>query len=537
MKHFFTAIALVLTYVISAQTATINYSRSTAAITNPERGFYRHIEVHSSSYSGLDQNSLTSLRLNNNTTLVLRLFYLENFISTPISSTYLNSMQSDFNKIRAAGMKCIIRFAYSDNTNGALDASKAQILAHILQIKPLLIANEDIIYVMQAGFIGSWGEWYYTNYFGMNPTPTDYANRKEVLDAILVALPNSRMIQIRTPNLKQKTFLTTTALSLSQAFVGTNIARTGHHNDCFLASSTDFGTYNNVSTEYPYLEQETKYVPMGGETCAVNAPRSQCSNALYEMQKFHWSYLNYDYNPNVISAFQSDGCFPDIQNKLGYRFELVNGTYPTSATAGTSISFTINLSNVGFAALYNPRTVYLILRNSNTNQEFPFALSTNTRFWSGGSQQTITETITLPSNMASGNYKLFLKLPDSNTALSSRPEYSIQFANINTWESNTGYNNLLHTMTINSSLDVATNNIIDMKMYPVPTNSELIIEFGTINDYTISLFNSLGQKVKSYPKTDTNRVVLNTQNLSEGLYFVQFQNKEKNVTKKIIIKH
>ena len=47
----------------------------------------------------------------------------------------------------------------------------------------------------------------------------------------------------------------------------------GHHNDCFLASSTDYGTYDDVGKEYPYLEQDTKYVPMGGETCTKNPPR------------------------------------------------------------------------------------------------------------------------------------------------------------------------------------------------------------------------------------------------------------------------
>jgi hypothetical protein len=130
-----------------------------------------------------------------------------------------------------------------------------------------------------------------------------------------------------------------------------------------------------------------------------------------------------------------------------------------------------------------------------------------------------------------------LKLPDSNATLSTRPEYSVQLANLNTWENATGYNNLQHTITVNSSLDVATNNVIDMKMYPVPANSELIIEFGTVNDFNITLYNSIGQMVKTYPKNDSNRMILNTQSLSNGMYFVQFQNKDKNVTKKIIIKH
>ena len=147
--------------------------------------------------------------------------------SSPISSAYLSAMQADFNKIRNAGLKCIVRFAYSDNdAAGQRDASKAQILAHILQVKPILNTNIDVISIMQAGFIGTWGEWYYTDFFGMSPTATDYANRKEVVDGILSALPVSRMVQIRTPSLKQKMYNSTSALTQSQAYSGTNIAQT-----------------------------------------------------------------------------------------------------------------------------------------------------------------------------------------------------------------------------------------------------------------------------------------------------------------------
>lgn len=62
------------------------------------------------------------------------------------------------------------------------------------------------------------------------------------------------------------------------ALDGTNQTRTGHHNDCFLASDTDLGTYTdgNIDAEKSYIEVESKFTVMGGETCAVNAPRSEC---------------------------------------------------------------------------------------------------------------------------------------------------------------------------------------------------------------------------------------------------------------------
>lgn len=538
MKNFFIALVLLLSYYGNAQTSTVNYTGTSIAINNPERGFYRHTETHSSNYTNLDQTTLNGYR-SNNTTLLLRVFYLENFRTSPISSAYLSAMQADFNKIRNAGLKCIVRFAYSDNdAAGQRDASKAQILAHILQVKPLLSTNVDVISVMQAGFIGSWGEWYYTDSFGMAPTATDYANRKEVVDGILSALPVSRMVQIRTPSLKQKTYNSTSALTQSQAYNGTNIARLGHHNDCFLASATDFGTYNNTTSEYTYLEQETKYTAMGGETCAVNEPRSACPTAVSEMQKFHWSYLNLDYNPNVISGFQSGNCFTDIQNKLGYRFQLVNGVFPQSASIGSTMPITLKVKNNGFAAPYNQRTVYLVLRNSANNQEYSIALNTDPRLWASGIEQTITQNVALPANIVAGSYKLFLKLPDTDSALSTRPEYSIRMANESTWESNTGYNNLMHTVTVGGSLATTSNSaLLEMKVYPVPADNELIIEFEALSQYKVSVYNSLGQRVSVSSSVTTNKMTINTQSLSNGIYFVQFQNNAIKETRRITVSH
>ena len=41
-------------------------------------------------------------------------------------------MQADFDKIRNAGIKCIVRFAYSDDAGATQrDASKEQIIAHL----------------------------------------------------------------------------------------------------------------------------------------------------------------------------------------------------------------------------------------------------------------------------------------------------------------------------------------------------------------------------------------------------------------------
>jgi len=90
----------------------------------------------------LNEGNLLSIRLNSNISLIHRTFYLENFINSPISQSYLGNIQTDLDRIRNAGLKVIIRFAYSNEdpstTKRPKDASKARILEHISQLKPIL---------------------------------------------------------------------------------------------------------------------------------------------------------------------------------------------------------------------------------------------------------------------------------------------------------------------------------------------------------------------------------------------------------------
>lgn len=540
MKKIYALMAVLFAYGATAQNTTVTYTASTEVIANPERGFYQHEETFASDYDVLTQSTLTNYRVNNKQTLILRLFYLDSFVNSTISSTFLANMQTDFARMRAAGIKCIIRFAYSDDVdNGNLqDASKAQVLAHIAQLKPVLLANGDVIAAVQAGFIGTWGEWYYTDHFGMPPNATDYANRKEVVTALVNALPAGRMVQIRTPKLKQQMF-TQTPLSLTQAFTTATVARLGHHNDCFLASDDDEGTYDNINSDYAYLEQETKYTPMGGESCAVNAPRSQCPTALAELEKFHWSYANIDYHPGVLSSWQSGGCFSEVEKRLGYRFEMKTGTFPNAANIGGIMPITLKIANVGFASLYNARTAYLIFRNASNNAEYQVAINSDPRFWSAGLTTTITDNIVLPTTMTAGTYKLYLKLPDADAGLAVRPEYSVRMANETTWEASTGYNDLKHTMTVGSALGVGDNDLSNqLVVYPVPANNELILELDNIADFSVVVHNTLGQRIGVQTRVESaGKMIVNTESLSNGIYFVSLENGTDKVTKQIIVSH
>jgi Domain of unknown function (DUF4832)/Domain of unknown function (DUF4874)/Secretion system C-terminal sorting domain len=544
MKKNITLLLFIVYVTINAQTSTVTYVPSTGVFSNPERGFFKHSSAHAGTYNPLDQSFITDFRLNDNITLLYRNFRLNDFINSTISDSYLTNMQNDFNKLRNAGLKCIIRFTYSDDdTLAQTDATKATMLSHILQLKPLLIANSDIIAVIQAGFIGAWGEWYSTSQaefggYGYNQTDltsTNIQHRKDILNAILSALPSNRSVQVRYPAFKRDAYSTAPLTSFPTSGP---LARIGHHNDCFLANDTDYGTYDNTSIEYPYLDQDTKFVPMGGETCLLNSPRSDCSTAEFEMKKFHWSFLNADYYPDVITAFQTDNCYSDIQKKLGYRFEFTSATFPQAISIGSLLPVTIKLKNQGYAAPFNERKVYLILKNITTNEIFSALINSDPRTWLGPNEITITQNIILPTNLKRGSYKLYLSLPDSAPSIANRPEYAIRFANENVWESTTGYNNLNFTLNVTQALGIGDNSKLNMTIYPVPANKELAIELENINEYKITIYNSIGQNIEvNTENSELNKMTLNTTSMSDGLYFIEFLKGTTRDVRKIIIEH
>ncbi|MFC4597336.1 DUF4832 domain-containing protein [Cohnella hongkongensis] len=435
---------------------TVQYTESSDIIANPERGLYR--QGGPCSEYAFNQVTLQNYRINDNITHVTCMYWLKDFTSSLISQAALDFFQQQMDTVRDAGLKVIVRFGYSEDTSGT-DASISWISQHLDQLEPYLIANKDIIELVQAGFIGGWGEWAYSNHFGdtNNLTQQNWNDRKTVADMVLQTVPADRFVQLRLPKYK-RTLYSSSALTSGEAYSGTAKARLGHHNDCFLASDDDWGTWIDPAVEYPYVAADTAYVPMGGETCHLETDendnptdRSSCTTALNELALFRYSFLNDSYHGDVINRFKSEGCYEEIQKKLGYRLVLQEGSYSASAAPGGEFTANITLENQGWAAPFNERNAELVLRHATDGTTHRIQLAADPRYWLAGQTVNINETVTLPPGMSPGDYEVLLNLPDSSASLYNRPEYAIRMANTNLWESNTGFNKLNHTVSISGS--------------------------------------------------------------------------------------
>ncbi len=441
-----------------AQTITATYTTHNNPLANPERGFYKYTETRASNPSPLTINQLNQIRQQDLYTLVFRYVYLDAFMNSNISPAFLTSIQNDFNTLRNAGFKVVLRFAYTSDWNGGstgpfMDSpAKAQLLQHIQQLKPLVQQHSDVILTLQNGFWGIWGENYYSDVFGCECnntlTPARWLDRKQVTDSLLAMLPANRFVSVRYPTLKSNMYnlsIPADSITLAQAHTGQNKSKIGYHNDCFLVSNNDY-TFNNKALEKPFWEKESRYTIMGGETCGDNATYTHCANALQDLKNAHWTYLNFDYHPNVINRWQNEACLDEIKQRLGYRLSLNQVSTNSEVCGGTSLPLSLSITNSGFSAPVHERSVILILRNSNYTYTLPLAI--DPRRWYGGTTQNIDVLVSIPAAVVPGTYTLLLHLADPSPALRANPRYAIQLANTGLWEAATGYHALNLSVTV-----------------------------------------------------------------------------------------
>lgn len=444
----------------------VGFTESSDEVLNPERGFYKQQSFH---FNG----SIPSAALwSNPEPLVLVLFYLEDFRDCDISSAALTRIGEVFDNIRAAGKKAIVRFGYiNEHTNESKpwDAGITQIQSHIAQVKPILTANEDIIYIMQAGFVGVYGEWYYTSddfdYSVSGSSVVDYTNRAQVITDLLDAVPH-RQVSLRSAKYKRY-FLNPTAINTwtpIAAWGTDDNDRLGYYNDGFRGGpgNEDIGTFEN-DTDYNMWFSQSAWVITGGEAAyrggdtvesqtawlTANPDLADFDNAVTAIHNQHFSYLNSNSN-NILMDYwdgasagnhgTGDSRIPELRKALGYRLVLgdVDFTYP-ALTSGSTVNYSIKIKNTGSAPVYYARPFKLVMLHSSGD---PTVLVDNLgdirTIAPGSGFTTVSGSFDLMADVEHGD-KLAIWLPDNAAGLQSTASYSIHLANKEVkWEN--GYN-------------------------------------------------------------------------------------------------
>ncbi len=409
------------------------FSPSNEIFPNPERGFYGGSIILHDRFENGDYES----DVRNGRTLVAATVRLDEYRQSRLPESLLKNLGEGLATLRnSPGIKAILRFVYNSCFN-CPDADKGTILQHINQLKPVFNEYSDVIAFVPAGFIGSWGEWHHSTN-GLTDNPAD---SREIIEALLDALPASRMVQIRYPFRKKELY--EGEVDKQSAFSGEYAARIGHHNDCFLAAATEDEGYlpnsdasqADIDEMKGYIRREALYTPVGGESCELNRQ----DEALQEMEYLRWTYINVYYHPDMINYWRETSDYEVMQRKLGYRFELLGARVSGEAKQGGTINLQLTLRNSGWANMYNPRPVYVVLDNGVERLNILLE-EADPRWWSPGKEISLGGTIQLPAEIPQGRYRVALWLPDESGHLRDKPAFSVRFANEGVWDAEQGFN-------------------------------------------------------------------------------------------------
>lgn len=432
-----------------AKSQELVYTETADELYNPERGYYYFINYkvqddYSSYREDENGNYLENAWLydclpQKNCSLIELQFSLDNYRDRELTDEALEFIDAGFNGLRHYGKKAVLRFMYDANGAGNCEPDDFDlILRQIGQLSDVLHKNKDVIYVVEAGFLGSCGEWHTSKY-------TTYDYRTQLVERLMESVPNTRMILVRTPSYYRNIIGTDQPVTAETAFNKSNASRLGIHNDGYLGNATDYGTYASGTREQELLWQKshTAYTPFGGEAINPNE-YNDFEYAIYDMSMTHCSYLNMTHDTKVKdkwkeAVFQDETSVFDgmdgesyIKLHLGYRYVMRSAAIPHKVTIGEKADFSVNIENVGFGNMYNERNAYLIFDNGTETHRF--LLDTDPRFWSAGEITQVTANIDT-AGLSEGEWDVYISLPELAENLSSNPNYAVKFANQEVWNS------------------------------------------------------------------------------------------------------
>lgn len=405
-----------------------------SVLLNPERGWY--CPFYTEDVSEDELAGLKTLGI----TLVLFETNLESYLSKPLDSLKLIEIDRAFAAARKAGVSVIFRAAYDyDGKSKPEPADIGIILGHIKQLGPVFHKNEDILFNVQAGFLGPWGEWHNSRYG--DPIESEY--QRMVAEALLEAVPESVTVAVRRPEYI-RTIAGPQILTRAEAFGNSKIARLAFHNDALMADASDMGTYDPSmrSAELEWVNNHTRYTPMIGETNKVSR-YNDSENAIEYCDQVNMQSMNMEYHPKVLDKWQKAkhggmNAYDYIGMMMGYRFVLNRVNISESAMYGLRLE--LEITNVGFGNLLKEKKLALVLKKDS--QTYRAAIAEDARFWNKNEPINRDYYFSLPADMASGEWDVYLALSSGFNSLAGKPAYSVRFANADFWDAELGLNKI-----------------------------------------------------------------------------------------------
>lgn len=468
----------------------LNAEQSAVGIRNPERGFRLETAVNAASGKDVWQpekypsptaylNEEILHYASDSASMVQCYFYLTDYSGRKLDTIAFRNMQVYFDRLRQAGMKAVLRFAYETDFAGRASngPTETDIITHLDQLKPFLERNKDLIFVMQAGLIGAWGEWHSSKHGLENSEQT----RRNILTKALWATPAERFLQVRVPVHKEL---------IDSA--SPDYARISFHDDMIIIKPHKWdGDMHEGTPYFAQIARQGRTVPVDGElpwgNWSTGTDPDDSSGWIVEgtstarqlfLEHFstlslihnykekkgdiepgdysmmHWKrtpvtpeylreqgmplsenyFLNADGTPAMRTAFDY------IRDHLGYRLDL-QALKIEGDGRKKPLRLDLSLINRGFATLFNEHEVHFVLVSPDGRvTEFPTGADVHGwyPYAAGGNANAplthhVRSDLNVPATVPPGEYKLGLWITDGSPRLKYDARYAVRCANDLPW--------------------------------------------------------------------------------------------------------
>ena len=347
-------------------------------------------------------------------TLLLVEIDLKAFKERDLTPEKLDEVRQAFAAVRRHGLKAIVRFAYGftgrDYRSDPKDMDR--ILGHIRQLGKVFRENRDVLYGVQAGFLGPWGEWHGSNW----GDPPSLQARRSVLFGLLDAVPEPITVHVRRPMFIRDIFAGEPGgaeLTEATAYGGTRLSRIGWHDDALLSLPTDMGTYAqrgwDRERELRWCADHGRFTPFGGETVPSSA-RTPIAQVVRELELLHATYLNSSYHRGTLdgwrkAAYQGGTGFEHIERRLGYRLVADRLRITKAVDPGGTLRVELDVHNVGFASPHMPREVALVLSQGDRTHRVTLTDTDPRRWTPEAGTVSLRGAVPIPADARGGRWR------------------------------------------------------------------------------------------------------------------------------------
>ena len=286
---------------------------------------------------------------------------------------------------------------------------------------------ENTITAIEVGLIGPWGEMH-------SSAIANAEHITPITDAFLTQTTGIPVL-VRTPKMIYD-YLGITADQAESYTVpeSSKAYRLGLFNDGYLGSDSDLGTYTDRARDIKFLSGQTEHLPFGGEVVIPDSKLHDINTCTPEMFDINLSYLNIEWNNQVIDKWKNstytkdcgsdnnyygETAFRYIENRMGYRFVLRQ----SQLIYGDGLTVGLELNNVGFGNLNRTKHAEIVITDEDGEIEYRQTVED----FSGDSIVRYS----VSPNLDSGKYEVYLRIYGEEA--DGTYLYCLRFANNGLW--------------------------------------------------------------------------------------------------------